>query len=263
MPSEEKPHVAQVLLWIASTLAIVGTGAWTVFVYFRPPAGQTPQAAPQTQTGGSGNTQINAGGNVTINTLPGPHTPPRNAADAARAELQTLGIPWGSQRFVAAIVDGDIRGVDLFLKGGMTLDINYEGASAAIYTLQPAANNRKAVMQRFLESGFDPNATLLDARVMRSLGSLPPPFEHPLLPKEYAAWQHVFAGPADLWLVIRACYAGAASDDFDLLSQLSGRGARFELSLAFLKAYERTWGETPACMRVRNEVERLAKMSTR
>jgi hypothetical protein len=117
------------------------------------------------------------------------------------------------------------------------------------------------VIQLLLKDGFDPNATLLDARIMRSIGSLPPHFEHPLLPKGYAASQQVFAGPGDLWLVIRGCYAGPANDDFELLRQLAARGARFDLSLAFLKAYEGIWGDTPACMAVRHEVERLAKVS--
>jgi len=81
---------------------------------------------------------------------------------AARVDLQKLGVQWNSPSFVGAIVDGDIRTVELFLKGGMKLDLNYEGASAAVYALQPAANNRKAVMQLFLKYGFDPNLTLLD-----------------------------------------------------------------------------------------------------
>jgi hypothetical protein len=136
----------------------------------------------------------------------------------------------------------------------MRYDLNYRGASAIIYALQPAANNRLAIMQLFLAGDVDPNATLVDTRIMRSLGSLPPHFSDPRLPTAYGAWNHSFAGPMDLWLVIRASYAGLGPGDAELLRQLASKGATFDLSLSFLQAYDGIWGDFPAYRAVRSEV---------
>ena len=251
---------------LTSAAAIVGTIVGTYFK-FHPHPSTIPQPPPpieQSQTGGSNNTQIGVfKGNLTLNqapvTTPGStfHTP----ADLARAELQQLGVSWNAESFVGSIVDGDLRSAGLFLKGGMTPDLNFKGASAAVYALQAKANNRDAMLKLLLSNGLNPNANLIDARIMAGLSNmLPPHFAHRLAPSGYSAWQRQFAGPADLWLVIRSTYSGPEAGDFEQLRALASRGAKFDVSLAFLHEYERIYGDTPVYWEVRNEVERLANV---
>jgi hypothetical protein len=247
---------------IGSVASVIG-----LYVAFYPPPSAVPQPQKrieQTQTGGSNNTQIGVvKGDLTVNQLPlaTPGSAFQSPTDRARAELQQLGVTWNAESFVGSIVDGDLRSAGLFLKGGMRPDLNYKGASAAVYALQPKANNREAMLALLLSNGLNPNADLIDARIMPGLSdTLPPNFEHRLTPSDYSAWKRQFAGPADLWLVIRSSYAGPQAGDFQLLRALATRGAKFDVSLAFLHEYEPIFGNTPVYWEVRNEVERLAKV---
>lgn len=193
-------------------------------------------------------------------TSPETVTPKKTGPDAARAELQSMGIAWGGDRFIGAIVDGDTRAVELFLRGGMSPTLNYKGASAVVYALQADANNRLAVLDAFLKAGFNPNQLLADGRIMRGYDLLPPDFSETHAPPGYEAWRKQFAGPADLWIVIRASYAGPAGDDLAQIRRLGARGADFKYSLAYLREYEKALGDTPVYWEVRNEVERAAKL---
>lgn len=249
---------------IGSVASVIGI---PLSVYFYLSSSPQPQAHQTTQTttqiGGDSGTQIGSvQGNVTINSTPAlPLTTPtqRNPVDRARSELQQLSVSWSSESFVDAVVGGDVRAAALFLQGGMKPDLNYKGASAAVYILQPMANNREEMLKLFLRSGLKPNTYLLDARIMRTYGSLPPHFQDKLAPAEYGAWKKQFAGPPDLWIVIRASYSGPSKDDFALLKALAASGAKFDVSLAFLREYENIYGGTPVYWQVRNEVETLAK----
>jgi len=258
-------------------LGVAGSIASIVGLYlaFYPIQAKSPEPAvqppvppshrlAQTQSGNTNSTQIGiVSGDVTIHTSPAtsPTSAFRSPADRARAELLQLGVQWNSESFIRAIVDGDIRSVDLFLKGGMKPDLNYKGASAAVYALQAGANNRETMLKFLLSNGLNPNARLIDARIMAGMSEmLPPLFEHSLTPLGYESWKRQFAGPADLWLVIRSSYAGPEPGDFEQLRALASGGARFDVSLAFLREYESTFGGTPVYWEVRNEVERLAKV---
>jgi hypothetical protein len=247
---------------VGSVASIIG-----LYVAFYPPPSAIPQPQKrieQTQTGGSNNTQIGVvKGDLTLNQLPlaAPGSAFQSPTDRARAELQQLGVTWNAESFVGSIVDGDLRSVGLFLKGGMKPDLNYKGASAAVYALQSKANNREAMLALLLSNGLNANANLIDARIMASISNmLPPHFEHRLRPSDYSAWQRQFAGPADFWLVIRSTYSGPEAGDFEQLRALASRGAKFDVSLAFLNEYEPIYRDFPFYWEVRNEVERLAKV---
>jgi hypothetical protein len=256
----------QTFAWITVAGSIASIIAlYPVFFPAPSPVPQPTQRVEQSQTGGSNNTQIGVvKGDLTLNqtTVAAPGSTFKSSADRARAELQQLGVTWNAESFVGCIVDGDLRSVDLFLKGGMKPDLNYKGASAAVYALQPKANNRAAMLNLLLNSGLNPNADLIDARIMAGLSKmLPPHFKDRLAPSGYSAWERQFAGPADLWLVIRSSYAGPEAGDFELLQALATRGAKFDVSLAFLHEYEPIFGDTPVYWKVRKEVERLAKVA--
>ena len=222
-----------------------------------------PQPIVAQQTGNN-NTQIGlVQGNVTVNNPPilqSNH--PKDSGDAARMELRQLGVLWNSESFVNAMRDGDLRSVTLFLEGGMDPLLNYKGASVVLYSLQPAANNRTEILGLLLKHGFNPNKNLIDTRIMRSYGDLfPPHFDHKLTPEGYGAWSKTFVGPADFWIVIRASLAGPAQGDFDLLQLLANSGATFAISLAYLKSYETILDDTPVYWDVRNQIEKLVKIT--
>jgi hypothetical protein len=235
-----------------------------IYGWFQPQP--VPVIKPQpfvAQQTGNNNTQIGSvQGNVTINGTPIlERNHPKNSSDAARVELRELGVSWNAESFVSAITDSDLRGVTLFLDGGMDPSLNYKGASAILYSLQPAANKRTEILGLLLKHGFNPNKNLIDTRIMRSYGNLfPPQFIHELTPEGYDAWNKTFAGPADFWIVIRASLAGPAQGDFDLLQLLANSGATFKISLAYLKAYETILDDTPVYWDVRNQIETLTKI---
>ena|SRR5438105_11483787 len=103
-----------------------------------------------------------------------------------------------------------------------------------------------------IAAGYDPNTTLIDTRILAHYRDLlPPHFEDPGLPAEYAAWQRTFAGPALLWVVIRSSYAGATESDRHVIQVLLRHGAKPDLSRKFLRAMEPAWGDTGSYKEVR------------
>ncbi|MFI5396185.1 MAG: hypothetical protein ACHQ9S_11700 [Candidatus Binatia bacterium] len=245
--------------WSLGILASIATVIGVIHGFFPK---QSPQPLSDTaiQSAGNHSTQIgNVAGDVTINNIvpPSANPPFDGPSDKARAILQQIGRTWSAESFVSAVVDGDIRSVELFLEGGMNPLINVRGASAAVYALQPAANNRADVLRAFVKYGYQPDANLVDTRIMPSFGSIPPHWDEKLTPPGYGAWNKTFVGPADFWIVIRAAYAGPENGDFELLGILKGAGATFKVSMAFLGSYERIYGDTPVYWQVRNEVESL------
>jgi hypothetical protein len=173
-----------------------------------------------------------------------------------RAELASLGIAWTTAAFVEALVTSDARAVPLFLAGGMTARTDHVGAAALLYILQPNLPDPVPMLELFLAAGYDPNATLIDRRILVHYSSnLPPPFEAAELPPEYDSSRHTFAGPALLWVVIRASYAGATEADRHVIQFLLQRGADTRLCRKFLLAMEPAWGANDTYKEVRRLIE--------
>lgn len=245
--------------WVAGVVVAI----FAVLVYFLP-SKEHDSPSVISQKAGDNSTEVGSvQGDVTINNqvLQPRDIPLKSSGDTARAELQQLGVGWSSESFVGAVVDGDLRSVELFLDGGMNPELNYKGASVVVYSLQPAAARRVEVLKSFIKHGFNPNMNLLDTRIMPTYGSIPPHFDPKLTPEGYGAWNKTFVGPADLWIVIRASYAGPAPGDFDLLRLLANCGATFKVSLAFLKSFESIYGDTKVYWDVRNQVELLTRVA--
>jgi hypothetical protein len=172
-----------------------------------------------------------------------------------RKELANLGVPWTAQAFIDAMMDGDQRSVKLFLEGGMSPSLNHKGASAVLYILQPKLPDPVPVLKLIVDAGFDPNTNLIDASILRHYSaSLPPHFESPDLPADYAAWQHCFGGPALLWIVIRGAWAGPTASDLKAIAFLRSRGADTRLPKQFLAAMQPIWGDMPPYQQVRKAV---------
>jgi hypothetical protein len=174
-----------------------------------------------------------------------------------RKELANLGVAWTAQAFIDAMMDGDQRSVKLFLDGGMSPTLNHKGASAVLYILQPKLPDPVPVLTLIVDAGFDPNTNLIDASILRHYSqSLPPHFESPDLPADYAAWQGSFGGPALLWVVIRAAWAGPTASDLKVIEFLRSRGADTRLPKQFLTAMQPVWGDMAPYQQVRKAVTR-------
>jgi len=172
-----------------------------------------------------------------------------------RKELANLGVTWSPQAFVDAMMDGDQRSVKLFLDGGMSPALNHKGASAVLYILQPKLPDPVPVLKLIVDAGFDPNTNLIDASILRHYSqSLPPHFESPDLPADYAAWQGSFGGPAMLWIAIRAAWAGPTASDLKTIAFLRSRDASTSLPKQFLTAMQPVWGDMEPYQQVRKAV---------
>jgi hypothetical protein len=164
-----------------------------------------------------------------------------------RKELANLGIQWTTDAFVEALVTSDARAVKLFLAGGMKAETDHKGASAIVYVLQPSLPDPVPMLQLFVDAGYDPNSKLIDHRVLSHYSDhLPPHFEAPDLPEEYAAWQGTFAGPALLWIVIRSTYMTVTDSDRHAIQFLLQHGANTQLCREYLKATEESLSQYPA-----------------
>ena len=169
----------------------------------------------------------------------------RETSTDPRKELANLGIVWTTEAFVEALMTGDARAVRLFLAGGMSAETSHTGASAVLYILQPNLPDPVPMLELLVAAGYDPDAPLLDTRILPHYGeALPPQFEGPGLPSEYSAWNRTFAGPALLWVAIRASYAGATENDRKVIQFLRSRGASTTLTRSFLEAVRPAWGDT-------------------
>jgi len=164
-----------------------------------------------------------------------------------RKELANLGIQWTTDAFVEALETSDARAVKLFLAGGMKAETDHKGASAIVYILQPSLPDPVPMLQLFVDAGYDPNSKLIDHRVLSHYGDhLPPHFEAPGLPEEYAAWQRTFAGPALLWIVIRSTYMTVTDSDRHAIQFLLQHGANTQLCKEYLKAMAESLSQYPA-----------------
>jgi hypothetical protein len=134
----------------------------------------------------------------------------------------------------------------------MTAATDHGGAAALLYILQPLLPDPVPMLELFLAAGYDPNTALIDSRILVHYStSLPPQFEAADLPPEYSAWTHTFAGPALLWVVIRASYAGVTPSDRHVIQFLRQHGADTRLCRKFLEAMEAVWGDTVPFKEVR------------
>ncbi len=168
-----------------------------------------------------------------------------------RKELSNMGVGWTEQEFIDAIMRADLRALELFLDGGMSPLLNHNGASAALFGLQPDGPDPRPVLQLLISKGFDVNARLVDAYIMRSHGdTVPPFFDTPDTPKGYSAWQRKFVGPALLWVVILASYRGPSDHDLAVIEFLLDHGADRRATDSFMAAYQPIWGDTGAWQQV-------------
>jgi hypothetical protein len=155
-----------------------------------------------------------------------------------------MGIGWTEQEFIDAIMRSDLQALELFLDGGMSPLLNHNGASAVLFALQPDLPDPRPVLALLIRKGFDIDAPLVDAYIMRNYGRhMPPHFDTPDTPSGYAAWQQKFAGPALLWMVIAAAYRMPGEHDLQVIQFLLDNGADRRAVDAFMAAYEPVWKE--------------------
>lgn len=171
-----------------------------------------------------------------------------------RKELANLGVTWSTGSFVEALVASDARVVRLFLQGGMSPTVLHNGASAVLYMLQVKLPDPVPMLKLMVDAGFDVNADLFDARILRHYGGLlPPGFESPGLSADYDASQGTFGGPALLWLVIRSSSGITEDWDIETIDFLKSQGADTKLSKRFLDlaGTDYGWNDFPGYQKVR------------
>jgi len=183
--------------------------------------------------------------------------PTNEASSDPRKELASIGVTWSTQSFVEALMASDARVVRLFLDGGMSPTVLHKGTSAVLYILQPLLPDPIPMLKLMIAKGYDVNATLIDARIMRDYGSGMPPYWNPApdLP-DYSSFYHVFSGSALLWVAMRAAYAGPTQSDLGVIDFLRHQGADTRLTQRFLAAMESVWDQFPAYQTVRARVTR-------
>lgn len=186
--------------------------------------------------------------------------PNLDSCQLARQKLKETGVNWSAQNFVDALVDGDEKNIDLFLKGCMSVYTEKDGTSIILYALQPGVHDREWKLRSFIKSGFDVNTTLADPKIMRlNSESLPPHYETKLTPAGYGAWNRSFKGPLGLWLITWMCYAGVHDEDEALIKIIGETGGRFEVEKDFLKAMEPAWGRTESYRQTKDLVYKYSK----
>jgi hypothetical protein len=109
------------------------------------------------------------------------------------------------------------------------------------------------MLKLMIEKGYDVNAILTDATIMRHYGSLPPYWTPPDLPN-YSSFTRTFSGPALMWVAMRAAYAGPTQSDLEVIDFLRHHGADTRITERLLTAMESAWGDTPAYQKVRAKV---------
>src|SRR5437867_1142204 len=182
--------------------------------------------------------------------------PTKEASSDPRKELASIGVTWSTGSFVEALQASDARVVGLFLDGGMSPTVLHKGTAAVLYILQPLLPDPIPMLKLMIAKGYDVNATLIDARIMRDYGSgMPPYWDPPDLP-DYSSFYHTFSGPALLWVAMRAAYAGPTQSDLGVIDFLRHQGADTRLTQRFLTAMEPAWGHTPVYQTVLARVTR-------
>ncbi|HET7612611.1 MAG TPA: serine/threonine-protein kinase [Gemmatimonadaceae bacterium] len=179
--------------------------------------------------------------------------PSTEATPDPRKELASIGVAWSTQGFIDALEASDARVVRLFLDGGMSPTVMHNGASAVLFILQPLLPNPIPMLKLMIEKGYDVNAILTDATIMRHYGSLPPYWTPPDLPN-YSSFTRTFSGPALMWVAMRAAYAGPTQSDLEVIDFLRHHGADTRITERLLTAMESAWGDTPAYQKVRAKV---------
>ena len=227
----------------------------------QPVSGDAP-ASPHSTTGTADTTVIRS---TSPQLLPKPDplttdaskdAPTKEASSDPRKELASIGVTWSTGSFVEALEASDARVVQLFLDGGMSPTVLHKGTSAVLYILQPLLPDPIPMLKLMIAKGYDVNATLIDARIMRDYGSgMPPYWDPPDLP-DYSSFYHVFSGPALMWVAMRAAYAGPTQSDLGVIDFLRHQGADTKLTQRFLAAMESAWGHTPVYQKVRERVTR-------
>ena len=145
-----------------------------------------------------------------------------------RAQIVQLTGSWSDGGFVDAIVDRDIRIVDLYLKSGMQATTLSKGASAILFGFQGVPQNGDPVdmVKTFQANGFKVDDQLEDNYLMAKLGQNPVPFNTPLTPKGYDGGEGgKFVGTLLFWIVERATWNGANDQDVAVIKYLISQGA--------------------------------------
>jgi hypothetical protein len=81
---------------------------------------------------------------------------------AARKELNSMGVPWTSEKFCDALLQGDMLVAQLFIDGGMAPDVIHSSAGMAVpfYVIAQNKPGSAKSLQFLIKHGLDPNATI-------------------------------------------------------------------------------------------------------
>lgn len=161
----------------------------------------------------------------------------RETSEDPRKELANIGVQWGTQAFVDALMTGDTRVIELFFAGGMKADALHNGSSAILYAIQRYTADPVSAVRSAIAAGFDVNTRLVDTRTILPRNAINH-FEGPNVPEGYAAWQGTFAGPMLLWVACRATWIGADETDWQLVDLLLENGADVSAALDYLEFQE-------------------------
>jgi hypothetical protein len=175
-----------------------------------------------------------------------------------RKEAAAIGLQWNSQGFADALVNGDERGVKLFLAGGMKPTDPNKNSSIALYALRPTGHDPIPFLQMFIDNGFDPNTLLVDNGVMYDITRhFPDDFTSPDTPAVHSE-DGSFKGPALLWLVMRAAYFGTSKNDVNAVNFLLDHGASDHVAKQYLEQVERIDGVNDDTTRLHDALYRTA-----
>jgi hypothetical protein len=166
----------------------------------------------------------------------------QETSEDPRKELANLGVPWGTQSFVDAMIAGDSRTMQLFLDGGMRPGTIHKGSSAILYAIQRETTDPVGMVRMALAAGFDVNQRLVDTRTLLDPGAINH-FDGPHTPKGYETWRKRFAGPMLLWIACRATWEGADETDWKLIDLLLDHDAEVQTTLAYLRFHRNDLGE--------------------
>jgi len=96
-------------------------------------------------------------------------------SDDPRVELKNIGVEWKSGNLLQASKDGDLRVVELFLKGGMPVSAGFsDGGQLPFYVIMNNYPKAKEQLKLFKENGVDLNDPQLAAFNNTDLSTQPP-----------------------------------------------------------------------------------------
>ncbi len=221
--------------WWRRRAALIGAGAAVLLAVagltaylFRPAPVQRPPAAAEPVP--------TAAAAAAPTPAPAP-APVANGNAEPREQIVRLTGSWSEDGFASAVVNRDIRIVDLYLKSGMKATTLHGGGSAILWGFQGMPQNGDPVelLKTFQANGFQVDDELQDTSLIVKLGQDPQVFDSPLAPKGYAGGQGgVFVGTLLFWIIERGVYTGPSDQDMQTIKYLIDQGADCTVPLAFL-----------------------------